>query len=168
MIMERRFFIRTTILGGLAAGLNSFTAKSKTHILTLSFDDGFKKSFYQTANIFERYNLRACLNVIASGHLSNFSEPNNYHKDLRGDFNDWNALQKRGHEIMPHTWDHSHVIKLPPQEAKEDMLKCLQYFEENLDKDETTMKLSAEKIIRAYDPCMSCATNFLKINWLKK
>ncbi len=39
------------------------------------------------------------------------------------------------------------------------------YFNENLDKDEVTLKLEAEKIIRAYDPCMSCATNFLKIDW---
>ena len=23
-----------------------------------------------------------------------------------------------------------------------------------------------EKLIRAYDPCMSCATHFLKVNWL--
>lgn len=41
------------------------------------------------------------------------------------------------------------------------------YFEENLDKDEQTLKLNAEKIIRAYDPCMSCATNFLKIEWIR-
>ncbi len=26
--------------------------------------------------------------------------------------------------------------------------------------------LEAEKMIRAYDPCMSCATHFLKINWI--
>lgn len=26
--------------------------------------------------------------------------------------------------------------------------------------------LEMEKLIRAYDPCMSCATNFLKVNWL--
>lgn len=39
------------------------------------------------------------------------------------------------------------------------------YFQENLDKDEETLKAEAEKIIRAYDPCMSCATNFLKIVW---
>ena len=39
------------------------------------------------------------------------------------------------------------------------------YFTDNLDKDENTMRLEAEKIIRAYDPCMSCATNFLKIEW---
>jgi coenzyme F420-reducing hydrogenase alpha subunit len=41
------------------------------------------------------------------------------------------------------------------------------YFEENLQKDEKTLKLEAEKIIRAYDPCMSCATNFLKIEWIR-
>lgn len=39
------------------------------------------------------------------------------------------------------------------------------YFNENLDKDRGKLKLDAEKIIRAYDPCMSCATNFLKIEW---
>lgn len=131
--MERRSFIRTTLFGSLAAGTFKFTSKDKTHILTLSFDDGFKKSFHQTADIFERYNLHACLNVIASGHLQNYKEPNTYHKDARGDFNDWNALQKRGHEIMPHSWDHSHLVKMPLDQAKEDILKCLNYFKENLE-----------------------------------
>lgn len=42
------------------------------------------------------------------------------------------------------------------------------YFNENLDKDEQSLQLEAEKIVRAYDPCMSCATNFLKINWRRK
>jgi coenzyme F420-reducing hydrogenase alpha subunit len=42
------------------------------------------------------------------------------------------------------------------------------YFNENLDKSEDLLKLEAEKIIRAYDPCMSCATNFLKIDWIRK
>jgi coenzyme F420-reducing hydrogenase alpha subunit len=41
------------------------------------------------------------------------------------------------------------------------------YFQDNLDKSEDFLKLNAEKIIRAYDPCMSCATNFLKIDWTK-
>jgi sulfhydrogenase subunit alpha len=43
-----------------------------------------------------------------------------------------------------------------------------EYFNENLDKSEDVLKLEAEKIIRAYDPCMSCATNFLKIEWIRK
>ncbi|MGB3633641.1 MAG: Ni/Fe hydrogenase subunit alpha [Rubrobacteraceae bacterium] len=42
------------------------------------------------------------------------------------------------------------------------------YFGENLDKDDESLRLNAESIIRAYDPCMSCATNFLKIDWIRK
>lgn len=42
------------------------------------------------------------------------------------------------------------------------------YFNKNLDKSEEVLRLDAEKIIRAYDPCMSCATNFLKIDWIRK
>ncbi|TFG01445.1 MAG: hypothetical protein EU540_03655 [Promethearchaeota archaeon] len=42
------------------------------------------------------------------------------------------------------------------------------YFNENLDKEKGELKLDAEKIIRAYDPCMSCATNFLTIDWIEE
>jgi coenzyme F420-reducing hydrogenase alpha subunit len=42
------------------------------------------------------------------------------------------------------------------------------YFNENLDKDEQTLRVNAESIVRAYDPCMSCATNFLKIDWIRR
>ncbi|MDQ3861911.1 MAG: nickel-dependent hydrogenase large subunit [Actinomycetota bacterium] len=42
------------------------------------------------------------------------------------------------------------------------------YFNENLDKDEQTLRVRAESIVRAYDPCMSCATNFLKIDWIRR
>ena len=42
------------------------------------------------------------------------------------------------------------------------------YFNANLDKEEDVLRVEAEKIIRAYDPCMSCATNFLKIDWIRK
>src|SRR5215213_7252820 len=42
------------------------------------------------------------------------------------------------------------------------------YFNSNLDKDEETLRLNAESIVRAYDPCMSCATNFLKIDWIRR
>ncbi|MFA5776559.1 MAG: Ni/Fe hydrogenase subunit alpha [Patescibacteria group bacterium] len=41
------------------------------------------------------------------------------------------------------------------------------YFNENLDKGEEVLKWEAEKIIRSYDPCMSCATNFLKMEWIR-
>ena len=42
------------------------------------------------------------------------------------------------------------------------------YFNENIAKDPETLRLEAEKIIRAYDPCMSCATNFLKMEWIEE
>ena len=38
------------------------------------------------------------------------------------------------------------------------------HFERNLHKDDEDLRLDAERIIRAYDPCMSCATNFLKMD----
>jgi coenzyme F420-reducing hydrogenase alpha subunit len=41
------------------------------------------------------------------------------------------------------------------------------YFNENLAKGEEALKWEAEKIIRSYDPCMSCATNFLKMEWIR-
>ena len=42
------------------------------------------------------------------------------------------------------------------------------YFDENLDKDEETLRADAESIVRAYDPCMSCATNFLKMDLIRR
>jgi sulfhydrogenase subunit alpha len=42
------------------------------------------------------------------------------------------------------------------------------YFNENPDKDEETLRVNAESIIRAYDPCMSCATNFLKMDLIRR
>ncbi len=42
------------------------------------------------------------------------------------------------------------------------------YFNDNIaTKEKEELKIEAEKIIRAYDPCMSCATNFLKIDWIE-
>jgi coenzyme F420-reducing hydrogenase alpha subunit len=33
-----------------------------------------------------------------------------------------------------------------------------------LDKDDQSLRLRAEQVIRNYDPCISCATHFLKLN----
>ena len=42
------------------------------------------------------------------------------------------------------------------------------YVEELLKQKKSAKEISmeCEKMIRAYDPCMSCATHFLKINWI--
>ncbi|MEI8103757.1 MAG: nickel-dependent hydrogenase large subunit [Candidatus Moraniibacteriota bacterium] len=42
-----------------------------------------------------------------------------------------------------------------------------QYIEANLDKERDEIALGCERIIRAYDPCMSCASHFLKVNWVE-
>ncbi len=43
-----------------------------------------------------------------------------------------------------------------------------QYLEQNIGKleDKETVEHEVEKIVRAYDPCMSCASHFLKFRWL--
>ena len=132
--MQRRIFIKNTILGSLAVGISGFIPKGKTHIITLSFDDGFKKSFYKIADIHENYGLKACLNIIATGHLKSFTAEKEWiPQDILGDFNDWNKLKHRGHEIMPHTWEHLNLTEIPLAKAKENIDKCLRFFEENLD-----------------------------------
>ena len=132
--MHRRTFIKTTAISSLALGLNSFTGQSKTHILTLSFDDGFKKSFYKVAELYEAHGLNACFNVIASGHLPDFQAVGQYIlPELMGNFDDWNNLKSRGHEVMPHSWKHLNLTEQPVEEAKALIVKCLDYFETHLE-----------------------------------
>ena len=45
---------------------------------------------------------------------------------------------------------------------EEDLRTSLQAF--GLDKDEAALRLHAETVIRNYDPCISCATHFLKLS----
>ncbi|HEY6978060.1 MAG TPA: polysaccharide deacetylase family protein [Chitinophagaceae bacterium] len=106
--------------------------KDEKHYITLSFDDGFKKSSIKTAEIYEKYHLSACINVIATAHLPDFVLPNEYHRWPAGDFVLWNELKQRGHEIMMHDYKHSHLDQLPLAEAKEQVLKCIDYFSKNL------------------------------------
>ncbi len=135
--MKRITFIKTSALAGLGLGFSGFKfhhLHGKTHILTLSFDDGFKKSFYRIADIHESYGLKACLNVIASGHLNSFKPKDKWiPPESLGNFDDWNILQDRGHEIMPHTWEHLNLTEIPIVKAKENIDKCLNYFEEHLE-----------------------------------
>lgn len=41
-----------------------------------------------------------------------------------------------------------------------------QFLKDNLGSDREFLVQEIEKIIRAYDPCMSCASHFLKVHWL--
>lgn len=130
--MHRRMFIKTTALSGLALKLN-ITPWDKSHIISLSFDDGFKRSFYRIADIYEKSGVAACFNVIASGHLKSFKGVDQWIlPELMGNFNDWNALQSRGHEIMPHSWKHLNLTEVPLRKAKRLIDKCLDYFKDHL------------------------------------
>src|SRR5688572_8010126 len=110
----------------------------KTHFVTLSFDDGFKKSSLRTAEIFEKHKLPACINVIATAHLPGFVLPNEYHHWPVGDFGLWNELVARGHEVMPHGYMHANKREIPLAEAKDLIRRCLDYFAQHLKDFETS------------------------------
>lgn len=102
-------------------------------ILTLSFDDGFEKSFIKISEIHEKFGLSACLNIIAFGHHKEFScafPP--VMNSKRGDFHLWNELQDRGHEIMPHGLMHRIKSELPFQDACDYIQCCLDVFSHQL------------------------------------
>ena len=108
------------------------------HYLTLSWDDGFRKSSLKTAQIFEKFSLRAEFNVIAMAGLNENMLPADMHPKARwgapyGDFSLWNELQARGHIIQPHGYMHADKSMLPFTEARALILKCLDFFQQNLD-----------------------------------
>lgn len=132
--MKRRQFIKAATGGALISSVGfTSTNFAKSHIISFSFDDGFRKSFIKLAEIHEEFGLKACLNVIASGHMPTFQAVDDYIlPELMGDFDLWNKLATRGHEIMPHSWKHVRLPGLDSDEAKKLILKCIDYFNENL------------------------------------
>ena len=101
----------------------------KPHLITLSFDDGFRKSFIRTAEIYEKHKLAACLNVVAAG----LPDDAYIQKSPVGDFALWNELKRRGHEVMPHGYRHENLPKLPLEQAQELVRRCLDVFAEKLE-----------------------------------
>jgi peptidoglycan/xylan/chitin deacetylase (PgdA/CDA1 family) len=112
--ITRRSFLKGVGLSALAAA----TKRQTTHVITLSFDDGFRKSSLETAKIFEKHGLSACINVIATAHRDDFVLPNDYHRFPAGDFGLWNELVARGHEVMPHGYKHQNLTEVPLQVAR--------------------------------------------------
>ncbi len=133
MNCSRRTFMKMSM--GASAALafpgpvTAAEAARKRHVITLSFDDGFRKSFARTAAIYEKYMLSACLNVIAAG-----SPEAPYIKaSPLGDFVLWNELKRRGHEVMPHGYHHENLQKLSFDEGSDLIRRCLGVFTEKLD-----------------------------------
>jgi len=133
----RRSFLIKAGIGVLALPYLTQCSNIKrktTHVVSVSFDDGFEKSFIKTAEIYEKYNLNACFNVIASGHLNDFKPPDDYiQSEVIGDFDLWNELKRRGHEIMPHGYKHENLARLDLADAQKLILESLDYFVENLE-----------------------------------
>jgi hypothetical protein len=133
--LTRRQAIKNIGLGTaglIAAASIPACSGDKRHIITLSYDDGFEKSSIKTAEIYEKYGLSACINVIATAHMNNFDLPNEYHNWRVGDFQLWNELKSRGHEIMPHSFNHRDLTEMPLEQAREDIIKCLDIFNAEL------------------------------------
>lgn len=103
--------------------------RRKRHLVTLSFDDGFRKSFVRIAEIHEKRGLPACLNVVAAG----LPEDAYIRSAPIGDFALWNELKRRGHEIMPHGHRHENLQKLPLAAAQELVGRCLDIFSAKLE-----------------------------------
>ncbi|MEX2233639.1 MAG: polysaccharide deacetylase family protein, partial [Cyclobacteriaceae bacterium] len=136
---SRREALKALALGAVSAmGLHAHPTYAiagkdkKKHFVTLSFDDGFKKSSIRTAEIFEKHNLSACINVIATAHLREFKLPSEYHNWPVGDFGLWNELKQRGHEIMMHCYKHANLTQLSFEEGKDQILRCIDFFSKEL------------------------------------
>jgi peptidoglycan/xylan/chitin deacetylase (PgdA/CDA1 family) len=117
---------------GMKANERKRKPPGKKHIISLSFDDGFKKSCLLTARIFEKHNLSACFNVIATGHLKSFISPDPYQLTEKGDFGLWNELKARGHEIMMHGYKHQRLDVVSFEEGKSLTLRCIDVFSREL------------------------------------
>lgn len=133
--MNRREFMGAVGAAFTAGGsaVSQSPSAEKAHIVSLSFDDGFRKSFIRTAEIYEKFGLSGCFNVIASAHMPGNLVRDDYMKQEQfGDFVLWNELQDRGHEVMPHGYQHAHLASLPLDEAKDLIRKALDVFAKEL------------------------------------
>jgi len=103
------------------------------YIVSLSFDDGFEKSNLQIADIYEKFGLSACFNVLAREEVDGEKVNDPYHNWPKGDFKLWNELQERGHEIMPHGLIHHNLANMPLADAQRSITRCLEIFAQELE-----------------------------------
>lgn len=74
-----------------------------------------------------------------------------YHKVHVGD----DGTIKEGEIIVPTGQNQINI--------EEDIRRLVEELVPNMEKEKISFEI--EKLIRAYDPCMSCASHFLKVNW---
>ena len=135
MEYSRRMFLKalgsasTQLAVPISLAAEKDVSLKKPHLITLSFDDGFRRSFTRIAEIYEKHHLSACLNVVAAG----LPEDAYIKNSPLGDFGLWNELKRRGHEVMPHGYRHENLQKLAFAEGQELIRRCLGVFSEQLD-----------------------------------
>jgi len=76
-----------------------------------------------------------------------------YHKVYIGD----DGMVKEGEIIVPTGQNQINI--------EEDIWRLVEELAPTMPQEKIVFEI--EKLIRAYDPCMSCAAHFLKVNWLK-
>lgn len=103
------------------------------YIVSLSFDDGFEKSNLKIAEIYEKFGLSACFNVLAREEADGEKVDDPYHNSPKGDFKLWNELQGRGHELMPHGLIHHNLAHMPLADAQRSINRCLEIFKQELE-----------------------------------
>jgi peptidoglycan/xylan/chitin deacetylase (PgdA/CDA1 family) len=100
-----------------------------THVASLCFDDGFRRTTSGVADFLERRGLHACFAVLAAPQMSS-------DLFLKGaEFADWGLLRDmraRGHEIAPHGWAHERLSDLSCLEATASIDRTLATFEREL------------------------------------
>jgi len=102
------------------------------HLISIAFDDGFRRTSLKVAEIFEQFGISAGFNVIAKGGEPGYKPVDRYHDFPRGDFELWNELKERGHEVMPHGLLHLNKADLPFEEAANHIQLALDIFREKL------------------------------------
>ena len=102
-------------------------------IISLSFDDGFERSNLRIAEIYEKFGLSACFNVLAFEEIDGEKVIDIYHNFPKGNFKLWNELQQRGHEIMPHGLIHHNLARMPFVDAQRSIKRCLEVFTQELE-----------------------------------
>ena len=59
------------------------------------------------------------------------------------------------------------IIVVPTQQNQINMSNDIwKLVQDNINKSKAAITKECEKLIRAYDPCMSCASHFLKVKWI--
>lgn len=101
-----------------------------SHLISFTFDDGFRATAETVAKVYEERGLRASFSVLAApdGNLARLYRPT----DQIGDFGFWREMIARGHEITIHGFQHLLLTELSPEAYYTQLMLAALAFEEYL------------------------------------